>query len=417
LNTANVAFMESDWIALANRLGSAGTPFLALIDFEMRHPLVIPLSSLDSRRLHFDFRGRTNRPDDPRRITANRMGDTIPNPRFISSMDYSTAFRHVRAEQIAGNSVLANLTFPSEICPEGDYDLNRLFGAADAPYRLWADLSGLRNDLRRNPADELIPPPVSPLPDEILFFSPESFVCTRSERMYTFPMKGTALVPSGANRAAVEKLLLADEKERAEHTTVVDLLRNDLGRVCSDIRVEKFRYVSSIDVIDGELLQISSRISGALPRRWREAIGSVISELLPAGSVSGAPKRETCRIIAEAESMKRTMGEATGNPGVPGADILPPGRGYYTGVAALFDGAELDSAVMIRFIERHGRRWFFRSGGGVTIYSDELSEYRELMDKVRLPVARGRFETSAATLAAAVADASPAEATAGKAGS
>jgi para-aminobenzoate synthetase component 1 len=379
--------MESEWISLMNRLGGAGKAFLAIMDFEMRHPLVIPLSTLDPQKLMFNFRGRTNIPEDPREYSSNRMPDHIPNPSFISSMDYEAAFRHVQNEQIAGNSVLTNLTFPSEIHPEGEYLLKERYPMAAAPYRLWADIRALRS---ASPGrDELLPDSVAPLPDEILVFSPETFIQTHHGRIYTYPMKGTAAVEPGGDRKLAEAALIADEKELAEHTTVVDLLRNDLGRFARDVRVEQFRYVEAIPSAAGTLLQASSRISAVLPPDWKTRLGELFAELLPAGSVSGAPKRETCRIIAEAESLVSHR--------VPGAGILPEGRGYYTGVAAVFDGWNLDSAVLIRFIEQRtvgrasdqGRRWFFRSGGGITIYSDRDSEYRELMDKVRFPIASG----------------------------
>ena len=84
--------------------------------------------------------------------------------------------------------------------------------------------------------------------------------------------------------------------------------------------------------------------------------------MLPAGSISGAPKKKTVEIITEAE----------------GYD-----RGYYTGVFGCFDGENLDSAVMIRFIEKQeSGELLFKSGGGLTVYSDPDSEYREMIDKV-----------------------------------
>jgi para-aminobenzoate synthetase component 1 len=89
--------------------------------------------------------------------------------------------------------------------------------------------------------------------------------------------------------------------------------------------------------------------------------------LLPAGSVTGAPKQKTVDVIREAEK----------------AD-----RGYYTGIGGIFDGNNLDSAVLIRFIENHSGKMHFRSGGGITFLSDARSEYHELIDKVYVPIAR-----------------------------
>lgn len=93
-------------------------------------------------------------------------------------------------------------------------------------------------------------------------------------------------------------------------------------------------------------------------------MGDILFDMLPAGSVSGAPKSSTLRIIREAE----------GEP-----------RGYYTGVFGYFDGQTLDSAVLIRFIEEEQGRMYFRSGGGITAYSDCRSEYEEVIEKVYLP--------------------------------
>ena len=93
-------------------------------------------------------------------------------------------------------------------------------------------------------------------------------------------------------------------------------------------------------------------------------IGNIIFELLPAGSISGAPKPSTLDIIKRAEGQK---------------------RGFYTGVFGYFDGETLDSAVMIRFIEKQKDGFYFRSGGGITINSDMRSEYQEVLEKVYLP--------------------------------
>jgi len=98
---------------------------------------------------------------------------------------------------------------------------------------------------------------------------------------------------------------------------------------------------------------------------YASSLGDIIFTLLPAGSVSGAPKKKTTEIIASAEGMT---------------------RGYYTGVAGIFDGRDLNSFVMIRFIEKRDDSYFYRSGGGITSFSDPLSEYNEMIDKIYVPV-------------------------------
>jgi para-aminobenzoate synthetase component 1 len=173
-------------------------------------------------------------------------------------------------------------------------------------------------------------------------------------------MKGTidAKIPN-----AKEKIL-ADKKEMAEHVMVVDLLRNDLSQVATKVRVEKFRYIDTIKAGERELLQVSSKIRGDLPQKWQERLGDILVTLLPAGSITGAPKKRTTEIIEAVESYR---------------------RGYFTGIFGVFDGESLESAVMIRFIEKEGERLIYKSGGGITIDSDPQSEYNELKEKIYVP--------------------------------
>jgi para-aminobenzoate synthetase component 1 len=174
-------------------------------------------------------------------------------------------------------------------------------------------------------------------------------------------MKGT--IDSAIPHAL--ETILADSKEQAEHVMVVDLLRNDLAMVAKRVRLNRFRYVSKIKAGTRELLQVSSEISGQLELNWQDRVGSLLLTLLPAGSISGAPKKKTVEIIKTVESYP---------------------RGFFTGVFGYFDGYSLDSAVMIRFIEKQGHRTFYKSGGGLTIDSDCAKEYQEMLTKVYLPI-------------------------------
>jgi para-aminobenzoate synthetase component I len=144
---------------------------------------------------------------------------------------------------------------------------------------------------------------------------------------------------------------------------VVDLLRNDLSIVAKDVRVEKFRYVQTIEAGEKKLLQVSSHISGHVGADWHENIGNILKSLLPAGSISGAPKKSTLEIIEEVEAYE---------------------RGYFSGVFGVYDGEKLDSGVMIRFIEKTQDGYIYKSGGGITLDSDAQSEYNELLDKIYL---------------------------------
>jgi para-aminobenzoate synthetase component 1 len=173
-------------------------------------------------------------------------------------------------------------------------------------------------------------------------------------------MKGTI----DADIANSEQIILNDEKEKSEHNTIVDLLRNDLSRVAWDVVVKRFRYIDRVNSSRGSLLQVSSEIVGTLGNSYLNEVGSVIFKLLPAGSVSGAPKDATIDIIRKAEQQT---------------------RGFYTGVAGYFDGESLNSFVLIRFIERENSELYFRSGGGITAMSVAENEYREAIQKVYLP--------------------------------
>ncbi len=232
-----------------------------------------------------------------------------------------------------GDSYLLNLTMPVKIAC--NFNLDQIFHKSKARYKLWVR-------------------------DQFTVFSPEPFVRIVNGRIFSYPMKGTidAAVPNAQNR------LMTNEKELAEHYTIVDLIRNDLNMVARNVRVDKFRYVEALQTSRGKLLQTSSLISGQLPGNYHETIGDIILRLLPAGSVSGAPKKKTVEIIHEVEQYNRA---------------------YYTGVFGYFDGNNLDCGVMIRFIEQQGDQLIFKAGGGITVNSNAREEYNELISKVYLP--------------------------------
>ena len=176
-------------------------------------------------------------------------------------------------------------------------------------------------------------------------------------------MKGT--IDAAEPEAAAT--ILADDKEAAEHATIVDLIRNDIGRVARRVAVPRFRFITPVDSARGRLLQVSSEITGELGERWRAQAGAVLQRLLPAGSVTGAPKRRTVEIIRQAEI---------------------DDRGWYAGVFGYFDGRALDSAVSIRFVEQSDSGSLtYRSGGGITINSNMDKEYAELQAKIYVPFA------------------------------
>lgn len=310
-----------------NEHALSNSPFFLLVDFEMENPLFFEINELEKEHISMVFPNFSNR----------AMEDYIPDIQIrkfpIEASVYKRQFDHVMKHLLYGNSFLTNLTSKTEI--ESETSLNLIIDSAKAPYKI-----NFKN--------------------EWICFSPECFIKIINGTIYSFPMKGTidAEIPNA------EQKILEDEKEIAEHYTIVDLIRNDLSIVAENVRVEKFRYIDIIHSNHKTLLQVSSEIKGDLPSDFKNNLGEILFSLLPAGSISGAPKAKTIEIIAEAENEK---------------------RGFYTGVAFYFDGQNLDSCVLIRFIEKVGTKLFYRSGGGITINSEVEKEYQELLDKIYVP--------------------------------
>lgn len=324
---------KSDAQSYMNHLGKIRCPFLFILDFEQRKPIVIPLEDIDPDQLQYTFPENNKLVSIPGRTIGPTVFKTMPMP-FAW---YKQAFELVQKHLRRGDSYLLNLTFPSRLIT--NLDLWQIYQASMAPYRLWWR-------------------------DHFSCFSPETFVRIKQGKIFSYPMKGTldTLVAGGS------KILIDDPKEKAEHATIVDLIRNDLSQVAKRVRVNRYRYLDKIQTTKGGIWQTSSEISGVLPDNYHQHIGDLLFRLLPAGSISGAPKAKTVEIIRAAE----------------GRD-----RGYYTGVAGVYDGHDLDSAVLIRYVEDTPEGLFFRSGGGITTFSKVENEYREMIRKVDLPVGKG----------------------------
>ena len=312
-----------------NEWGSNGEPFLFVIDLEQHMPLAVRLSDIDNTKLLYDVQGKTNAPVCSLEVSPLSFAK---HPETFE--EYNRKYEKIAYHLGRGDTYLLNLTTRTPI--ELGIPLHDLFYRTEAKYKLW-------------------------MRDRFIFFSPETFVRIAEGRIFSHPMKGTI----DADLPEAEQTLLADEKELAEHYTIVDLIRNDLSMVAERVRVEKFRYIDRLKTNQKNLLQVSSVISGELPPDHLSHLGDVVLTLLPAGSVTGAPKRRTSEIIRETEGMD---------------------RGYYTGIFGIFDGEALDSAVMIRFIEQDGDSLYFRSGGGITTFSDARNEYQEMIDKIYVPL-------------------------------
>lgn len=308
---------------LLNELGRKRRAFLFLTDFKALKVKVFLLDELERNNIEFC-------------IDANhtyKQHNNFLEKSSVTFKEYKQKFDSIQEHIKAGDTYLLNLTQPTKI--DTNLTLKEIYDVANAHYKLRYK-------------------------DKFVCFSPESFIKIKDNKIHTYPMKGTI----DASIEDAKEKILSDAKEMAEHVMVVDLLRNDLSIVSKKVRVDQFRYVQKIFAGEKELLQVSSHISGELDDDWQSKIGDILKSLLPAGSISGTPKKSTVEIIEQSE----------------GYD-----RGYFTGVFGVFDGESLDSGVMIRFIEKTKNGYIYKSGGGITCDSDAKSEYDEMQDKVYLP--------------------------------
>ena len=344
-----------DFVEQLNQWGCEKKPFVFLIDFEQNKPLAWPVDDCPDR-FQFKFTKANSVKNDLQNPTiidetlsavdnknVNNIDLSFINSKVnlksadllikypIKITEYQYKFDQVIDALQKGDSFLINLTIPTRV--QNTVNFQTYFDDAKSKYVVW-------------------------LKNEFISFSPETFIQIENGIIATFPMKGTI----DASLPNAKEFLLNDPKELAEHATIVDLLRNDLSRVASKVRVTNFRYYEEIPTQNGMIGQVSSSIEGELPKDYASRIGSILYDLLPAGSVSGAPKKKTAQLIASIE----------------GTD-----RGYYTGIAGYFDGVNLDSCVLIRYLAADN---VYHSGGGITFQSDMASEYQEMINKVYVPV-------------------------------
>ena len=325
--------LDKDIVEQMNSYGRSQTPFLFIIDFEMNRPQIFALDNI---------------PDNISYAIGEKAPSSAENiiiDAFPESFElYNDKFDQVHQSIKQGDSYLLNLTCRTPIIASAN--LSQIYASAHAKYKLLYQ-------------------------DEFVCFSPEPFVKIENNKIASFPMKGTidATIPDA------RKIIDGNPKELAEHYTIVDLIRNDLSRVATDVNVDDFRYVERIETAHGALLQQSTAIYGLLKSDWENHIGDIFAALLPAGSISGAPKKKTLEIIQAAEGTE---------------------RGNYTGVFGIYDGETIDSGVMIRYIEKEADQYYFRSGGGITHISDAQEEYQEMINKIYVPILR-EHQDSAST--------------------
>lgn len=322
-----------------NQLGKQQHPFFFMISYDLTKSLILPTDTLDNIEgdMRFDIgHFHTNN------VTVQqepREEDFNFNPIPSSFEEYLKKFDRVQKEISAGNTYLLNLTAMTPI--RTNLSLLNIYHSSKAKYKLY-------------------------LKDKFVVFSPETFVQIKGQSIKTFPMKGTidASIPNAV------QILTDDKKEMAEHASIVDLLRNDLGKVANHVKVNRFRYFDYVETSHKNLWQVSSEIEGQLPIDYYQNLGSILFNLLPAGSITGVPKAQAVNIISAVE----------------GYD-----RGFYTGVFGYFDGHNLDSAVMIRFIEQIDNQLVYKSGGGIHSLSQAFTEYEELIQKIYVPIPRNHL--------------------------
>ena len=195
---------------------------------------------------------------------------------------------------------------------------------------------------------------------EVAGASPETLVKLEDGVLHTFPLAGTRR--RGKNEEEdklLEKELLADEKELAEHNMLVDLGRNDLGKISKfgTVEVEKLHSIERFS----HVMHIGSTVRGEI-REDKDALDAV-EAVLPAGTLSGAPKIRACQIIGELENNK---------------------RGIYGGAIGYVDfTGNLDTCIAIRIVYKKNGKVFVRSGAGIVADSDPEKEFEECLNKAK----------------------------------
>ncbi|MBI3873956.1 MAG: aminodeoxychorismate synthase component I [Arcobacter sp.] len=312
-----------------NSFGNDRRPFFFCISYDLKSWDVLSLDNLTTEiKYSIDKFDNSTKNE----ISKNEI-------QYTTFSTYKKKFHQVISNIKDGNTYLLNLTTKTKITSSNS--LFDIYENSTAKYKLYYK-------------------------DKFVSFSPETFIKISNNKISTFPMKGTI----NANINGAVSKILNNPKELAEHTMIVDLLRNDLNIVSKNVKVENFRYIDKIKAGENELYQVSSVISGELNEDWHNKVGDILVNLLPAGSITGTPKRKTVEIIKNIEKYN---------------------RGYFSGIWGIYDGKKLDSAVLIRFIEKSNiktsskNQFIYKSGGGITLDSDVKDEYNEMIEKVYIP--------------------------------
>ena len=207
---------------------------------------------------------------------------------------------------------------------------------------------------------------------EIAGASPETLVKLENDILHTYPLAGTRRRGSTpAEDKVLEQELLSDEKELAEHNMLVDLGRNDLGKVCDfgTVKVEQLHTIERFS----HVMHIGSAVRGRIAQD-KDALDAILSTM-PAGTLSGAPKISACRLIAQLEGVRR---------GIYGGAI-----GYID-----FDG-NMDTCIGIRLVYKKDGQIFVHTGAGIVADSDPEKEYEECFNKAKSSLAAIQMDADA----------------------
>ncbi len=274
---------------------------------------------------------------EPAHVDGPAAGPVRPD---VGRATYLARVERVLAYIRAGDIFQANLSqrFTAELRIPAIELYARLRATSPAPYGCWMDLGG----------------------PQVLSISPELFLARRGERVLTRPIKGTR--PRSADPAEDERLrqeLATSEKDRAELAMIVDLLRNDLGRVArtGSVTVEEARALHDHPTVHHAVATVAAELDDAVDA------ADVIAATMPGGSITGAPKIRAMEILEELEDVR---------------------RGPYCGSAGWFgyDG-DLLLNILIRTLVVQGNAASFHVGGGIVADSDPDAEFEETLDKAR----------------------------------
>ncbi|MDP2127663.1 MAG: aminodeoxychorismate synthase component I [Pseudohongiella sp.] len=268
---------------------------------------------------------------------------------LMSKSEYSTAFNKLQQYILDGDCYQSNLAMPFAAPYQG---------ATEQAYLLLRERS-------RSPFSAYI----NAGEFSVLSLSPERFISVNNGRVYTQPIKGTRKRVDDAEQDAVNiSDLLGSEKDRAENLMIVDLLRNDLGRVCitGSVKTESLFQLHSFSHVH----HLISSISAVLPSGCSPLV--LLEQCFPGGSITGAPKIRAMQIIAELESVPRAV---------------------YCGSVFYHDFLDrMDSSICIRTLLAHSGQLYCWGGSGVVADSDLEQEFQECLDKVsvlmQLPLQR-----------------------------